>query len=117
MESRLPTLAGALTTESCVPSAAEICARIKDLGFTSSRRIKLYGQHFDLISDPFVEGDCTAIRATCGNDPTIRTLRLPVAILMGLSDSYRKPNEGRAMDRLALRDSTPRDGGAGPASG
>lgn len=91
MEPRPPTPAGALTTPTGGQSASEKCARIKDLGFTTSRHIKMYGQQFDLVSDPFVEGDCTAVRATCGNDPTVRTLRLPVAILIGLSDSFRKP--------------------------
>jgi hypothetical protein len=79
------TLADALT------SASENCARIKDLGFTTSKHITMYGEHFELLSDPFVDGDYTAVRAISQNGPGIRTLRLPVAILVGLADRFRHP--------------------------
>jgi hypothetical protein len=52
--------------------------------------IKLYGEHFEIVSDPFDQGDCVAVRATSRNDPEIRTLRLPIAILVGLSDRFLK---------------------------
>jgi hypothetical protein len=71
-------------------SSAANCARIRDLGFTTSKHIKMYGERFELVSDPFEDGACTAIRALRGTDPTIRTLRLPVSILIGLSDRFRK---------------------------
>jgi len=71
-------------------SPAENCARIRDLGFTTSKHIKMYGERFELVSDPFEEGLFTAVFALSGNDPTIRTLRLPTAILVGLSDRFRK---------------------------
>jgi hypothetical protein len=31
-----------------------------------------------------------AVRATSGSDPTIRTVRLPVSILVGLTDLFPK---------------------------
>lgn len=64
------------------------CARIKGLGFTASRHIKMYGERFEIVSDPFNEGDCIAVHALSGNDPTICTLRLPIAILVGLADRF-----------------------------
>jgi hypothetical protein len=67
-------------------SRSEKCARIKHLGFTISKHIKMYGQRFEIISEPFSEGDCIAVRAISENDPEhhpkIRTLRLPTAILV-----------------------------------
>ena len=71
-------------------SPAENCARIRDLGFATSKSIKMYGERLELVSDPFQEGVCTAVRALSRNNPTIRTVRLPVAILVGLSDRFRK---------------------------
>jgi hypothetical protein len=71
-----------------VPS--ENCAKIRALGFTISKRIKLYGERFELVSDPFDDDGCTAVHAISGNDPRMRTLRLPVAILIGLSGRFRK---------------------------
>jgi hypothetical protein len=70
--------------------ASDSCARIRDLGFTASVHMRMYGERFEIVSDPFTEGDCIAVRATSGNDPEIRTLRLPVAILVGLSDRFLK---------------------------
>ncbi len=65
------------------------CARIKDLGFTASKHIEMYGEHFEIVSDPFTEGDCIAVHVINRNDPEphpkIRTLRLPTAILVGKS--------------------------------
>ena len=67
-------------------SRSERCAKMKNLGFTASRHINMYGKRFEIVSDPFSEGDCVAVRATCGNDPAIRTLRLPTGTLVGLAD-------------------------------
>lgn len=72
-------------------SASENCARIKDLGFTTSKHITMYGEHFELVSDPFIEGDYTAVHAITQNNPGIRTLRLPVATLIGLAERFRRP--------------------------
>jgi hypothetical protein len=67
-------------------SPAETCARIKGLGYTASKHVKIYGEHFELVSDPIEQGDCTVVQVISENDPTIRTLRLPVSILLGLTD-------------------------------
>jgi hypothetical protein len=32
---------------------AENCARSKGLGYTVSKHIKMYGERFELVSDPF----------------------------------------------------------------
>jgi hypothetical protein len=66
------------------------CARIKDLGFAASKRIKMYGESFEIISDPFNEGDCVVVRVISESDGEVRSLRLPVAILVGLSGRLRK---------------------------
>ena len=67
-------------------SPVENCARIKHLGYATSAHINMYGERFEVVSDPFEEGDCTVVRVISGNDPAIRTLRLPESILIGLSD-------------------------------
>ena len=84
----LPVPPEALNTHR--PSSAENCVRIRELGFTTSKHIKMYGERFELVSEPFQEGAGTAIHARGGNDPTIRTVHLPVSILIGLSDRFRK---------------------------
>jgi hypothetical protein len=69
---------------------SDTCAKIRDLGFTASVHIKMYGERFEIVSDPFDEGDCIAVRAISRNDPVVRTLRLPIAILVGLADRFLK---------------------------
>jgi hypothetical protein len=86
----LPAPAGVLKTPASGRSSAENCARIRDLGFTTSKHIKMYGEGFELVSDPFEEGDCTAVRAINGNNPAIRVPRLPVSIILGLAHRFRK---------------------------
>jgi hypothetical protein len=60
--------------------------RLMDLGYSAGKRLNLYGECFEIASDPFIDGDWVAVRVTSENDPTIRTIRLPVSILVGLTD-------------------------------
>ena len=71
-------------------SPAENSARIRELGFTTSKHIMMYGQRFELVSDPYEEGLCTVVRVLSGSDPTVRVLHLPTAILVGASDRFQK---------------------------
>ncbi len=71
-------------------TCSESCAKIRDFGFKAFIHIKMYGERFEIVSDPFDEGDCIAVRATSGNDPVVRTLRLPIAILVGRADRFLK---------------------------
>ena len=74
------------------PSTSESCAKIKGLGFTASKHVRMYGELFEIVSDPFTEGDYVAVRAISGTDPEIRTLRLPITILVGSEDRFlRRP--------------------------
>ena len=69
-------------------STTEDCVRIKDLGYGSSQHIYMYGERFDIVSDPFPDGKGVAIHVTTDKDPTKRTLRLPTSILLGLKDLF-----------------------------
>jgi hypothetical protein len=71
-------------------SAIEDCVRIKDLGYRSSGHIKMYGEQFDIVSDPFPDGGGVAVHVTTTQEPTERTLRLPTSILVGLKDLFPK---------------------------
>ena len=62
------------------------CERTKDLGYIAGKRVTLYGEHFEIASDPFIDGNWVAVRVTSENDTTIQTIRLPVSILAGLTD-------------------------------
>jgi len=61
----------------------EACARIKQLGYVASRRVRIYGEEFELLSDPFPQADQIAIRAKAKSDSRVRILRLPLTIMQG----------------------------------
>ena len=64
-------------------STWEICARVKHLGYAASQRIRIYGEEFDVLSDPFPEANGIAIRVTRRGESRIRILQLPVTVLYG----------------------------------
>ena len=75
---------------------AENCARIRDLGYVASKHITMYGERLELVSNPVEEGECIVVQVISENDPTRRRLRLPVSILLGLSDrGGQKTNFGK----------------------
>jgi hypothetical protein len=63
------------------PSVSEICAHVKHLGYATSRRIRLYGEEFEVVSDPFPEADGIAVHVTTKKDSSIRILRIPATVL------------------------------------
>jgi hypothetical protein len=62
------------------------CERLIGLGYIAGKRVNLYGEHFEIASDPFIDGNWVAVRVISENDPTIQTIRLPVSLLLGLTD-------------------------------
>jgi hypothetical protein len=71
-------------------STADDCVRIKDLGYSSSHHIKMYGERFEIVSDPFPDGDGVAVHVITVKEPTKRKLRLPTSILVGLKGLFPK---------------------------
>jgi len=62
-------------------SLLELCERVKSLGYTASSRIRIYGEEFDLVSDPFPDGEEVAAHVTVRGEINVRVLRFPVAIM------------------------------------
>ena len=62
------------------------CETLRDLGYVAGKRVALYGEDFEIASDPFIDGNWVAVRVTTQSDPTIQTIRLPVSLLVGLTD-------------------------------
>ncbi len=54
------------------PQFRESCAQVKHLGYAAARRIRLYGEEFEVVSDPFPEADGVAVHVTTKKDPSIR---------------------------------------------
>jgi hypothetical protein len=97
LDDALLTLAATRNTHRRERTAADNCAKIRKLGFTTSRHIKMYGQDLELMSDPFEEGRHTAVRVVSEADPTERTVHLPVSILVGLADLFETPDPAKPL--------------------
>jgi len=63
------------------PSIADICASVKRLGYGMSQRIRLYGEDFDVISDPFPEAGGIAVSVKDRKGRGIRVVQLPETVL------------------------------------
>jgi hypothetical protein len=71
----------ALATSQNSVELHEVCARLQKMGYARSKHIRMYGQEFEVVSDPFPQGDGIAIQAFSKRETQARTLRLPLSIL------------------------------------
>lgn len=62
-------------------ATADICEKLKKLGFARSNHIKLYGEQFQLVSDPFPHETGIAVEAADSDGKPSRTVKLPLSIL------------------------------------
>lgn len=65
-------------------SVLEICANVKRMGYAASSRVRLYGEDFEVLSDPFSEAGCVAVHVKSEKDSRIRVLRLPATVLQSV---------------------------------
>lgn len=65
-------------------SVAEICESVKRLGYAASQNIRLYGEEFEVISDPFPESGGIAVRVRTKRNEEIRLVQLPATVLQSV---------------------------------
>jgi hypothetical protein len=70
---------------------SRICAQVKHLGYAAAKRIRLYGEEFEVVSDPFPEANGVAIQVTTKKDPSIRLLRIPMTVLQSAKRAAATP--------------------------
>jgi hypothetical protein len=59
----------------------QICEKLKRLGYARASHIKLYGEQFQLVSDPFPHETGIAVQAAKSDGKPPRTVKLPLPIL------------------------------------
>ncbi|HVM92744.1 MAG TPA: hypothetical protein VMT67_08040 [Terriglobales bacterium] len=59
----------------------EICSRVKKLGYTTSGRIRLYGEELEVVSEPFFEAEGIAVQVKSRKNPEVRVVRLPSTVV------------------------------------
>lgn len=60
---------------------SEMSDRLKALGYAEARRIRIYGQEFDVLSNPFPQGRGIAVKAVLRRTMETRILQLPLPVL------------------------------------
>ena len=63
------------------PPIAEICASVKRLGYGASQSIRLYGEEFEVVSDPFPADGGIAVHARSKKGENVRLMQLPATVL------------------------------------
>ena len=67
---------------------AEVCAGVKRLGFGASQVVRLYGEEFEVVSDPFPEAGGIAVTVKTRKTNHVRVLQLPQTILQSVRGSF-----------------------------
>jgi hypothetical protein len=58
-----------------------ICDRLKAMGFSESKRIRIYGEEIEVTSNPFPDGNGIAVRGMSKREARIRIVRLPLPVV------------------------------------
>ena len=58
-----------------------ICERLKKLGYCRHQRMRMYGEDFDLLSDPIPYETGIAVEAVSRRSSTVNQLRIPFPTL------------------------------------
>lgn len=70
-----------MTTAKANLPTTEVCIRIKQFGYAVSQRIRIYGEEFEVLSDPFPSDGGIAIQVRSKRTQQARVLQLPATII------------------------------------
>jgi hypothetical protein len=51
------------------------------MGYAASSRVRIYGEDFEVLSDPFPEAGGVAVQVKAQKDSRIRVLQLPATVI------------------------------------
>jgi hypothetical protein len=69
------------------PSVTDICANVKRLGYGMNQSICLYGEEFEVLSDPFPEAGGIAVNVKTKAGTGMRVIQLPATVLQSVRGS------------------------------
>lgn len=67
-------------------ATSEVCDRLKNLGYGEGSHIQLYGQRFEVVSEPRPEEDGISICVRAEGETAVRFIKLPVTILQAAQE-------------------------------
>ncbi len=75
-----------VTSTQAPPPVAEVCAQIKKSGYAESQKVRIYGEEFEILSDPFPNEIGIAIRVRSRRTSQVRHLQLPATLIHRVSN-------------------------------
>ena len=79
-----------MTSHSEISNIADVCADVKRLGYGAKQTVRLYGEDFEVTSDPFPEAGGIAVTARTKNNDSIRVVQLPVTVVQSVKGAWRR---------------------------
>jgi hypothetical protein len=79
-----------MTSHPDISSNAEVCAGVKRLGYGAKQTVRLYGEEFEVISDPFPEAGGIAVTVRTKKNDSIRIVQLPSTVLQSIKGTWRR---------------------------
>jgi hypothetical protein len=73
-----------------ISNNAEVCASVKRLGYGTKQTVRLYGEEFEVISDPFPEAGGIAVTVRTKKSASIRVVQLPATVLQSVKGAWRR---------------------------
>ena len=67
-------------------AVAEVCERVKKLGYGAGSQVRLYGEKLEVLSDPFPEENGIAIKVRAKGDKAERVILLPATVLQSVQE-------------------------------
>jgi len=77
----MPIIMDSPTKTSPSAEVQEICDRLKKIGYAISNRIRMYGEEFEVISNPYPDGKGISVEAVSKKEKRARALRIPLPVL------------------------------------
>jgi len=65
-----------------------VCAQIKQCGYAQSQTVRIYGEDFEILSDPFPNEVGIAIRVRSRRTSQVRALQLPATLIHRAAGSF-----------------------------
>ena len=74
----------------------QVCERLKALGYEHRKSIRMYGEEFDLASNPVPDGNGFAIEAISRKSGSTRMVRIPLSVLQMITNDLEETVSSRA---------------------
>jgi hypothetical protein len=65
-----------------------ICTRLQELGYAREKRIRLYGEEFQLVSNPIPDGNGFAVEGITRMSEHVRRVRIPLSLVSTVEKEF-----------------------------